>query len=524
MAEKRYLAHRAEDGREQSVLEHLRRTAAMSSKFAAAFGAGPQGELAGLAHDIGKYSEAFQRRLEGSADRVDHSTAGAVECVKLGQVTAAFAVAGHHGGLPDGGAQGDDKEKGSFHGRMRRAVEGKLEPCEAWREELSLPSPPQPFIDPGDTAEGMFFTRMLYSCLVDADYLDTEEFMSKGGVQRPVGEPIEKLEEKLLDYISGWFPPTTALNESRCAILRQCLEQGESCAPGLFTLTVPTGGGKTVASLAFALSHARAKGLKRVIYVVPYTSIIEQNAGVFRKILGEKNVLEHHSGVQYDPEGESTPQTVLMSRATENWDVPLVVTTAVQFFESLFSNRPSQCRKLHNLAGSVVIFDEAQMLPIPYLRPCVYAISQLVAHYKVSAVLCTATQPALDGLFREFIPGQAIKELCPPELRNREVFRRVSFRRAGTLSLQELAGEISAQEQALCIVNSRKTAHELYRLLPSEGSYHLSTLMYPAHRKAVLKEIRERLRWYKLPCGIHFSDRGGSGCGFPRSIQGDGGA
>ena len=234
MAEKRYLAHRAEDGREQSVLEHLRRTAAMSSKFAAAFGAGPQGELAGLAHDIGKYSEAFQRRLEGSADRVDHSTAGAVECVKLGQVTAAFAVAGHHGGLPDGGAQGDDKEKGSFHGRMRRAVEGKLEPCEAWREELSLPSPPQPFIDPGDTAEGMFFTRMLYSCLVDADFLDTETFMDGRGRDHN-DTSMEQLWDRIQGYISGWFPPKGELNRQRCKILEQCIQEGEAQLPGLFS-------------------------------------------------------------------------------------------------------------------------------------------------------------------------------------------------------------------------------------------------------------------------------------------------
>ena len=176
---------------------------------------------------------------------------------------------------------------------------------------------------------------------------------------------MEDLEKKLQSHISGWFPPQNELNRERCAVLRCCLDQGAAQKPGLFTLTIPTGGGKTVASLAFALCHARAHGLRRVIYVIPYTSIIEQSAQVFRDILGDKNVLEHHSGVLYDIEDEARPDNARLARATENWDMPVVVTTAVQFFESLFGSRSSQCRKLHNLAQRVIFFDEAQMLPIP---------------------------------------------------------------------------------------------------------------------------------------------------------------
>ncbi len=494
-----HLAHISEDGRQQTVLEHLNGTAALCASFAAAFGAAEQGRLAGLAHDIGKYSDAFQRRLLENGPKVDHSAAGAYECFRLGQPYAAFAVAGHHTGLPDGGGRGDTPSFGTFWGRINGADNGALEPYGAWQSQVSLPSlSPAPF---PTQSEGMFFTRMLYSCLVDADYLDTEGFMAGQAREQGIGETMDALERKLLAHISDWFPPKTPLNEQRCAILNRCLEQGQTQTPGLYTLTVPTGGGKTVASLAFALRHARAHGLRRVIYVIPYTAIIEQNAQVFRKILGEENVLEHHSGVLYDPEDATDPNQIRLAHATENWDMPVIVTTAVQFFESLFAARSSRCRKLHNLANSVIIFDEAQMLPVPYLRPCVFAISQLVKHYGVCAVLCTATQPSLEPLFQEFLPGRSSVELCPPETYQNELFRRVTFRREGTLDNGELARRLNESPQALCIVNRKKTAQEIFQLLDGEGIFHLSTLMCPAHRKAVLEEICYRLD-HGLPCRV----------------------
>ena len=484
-----YLAHIAQDGREQTVLEHLTGTAELAAEFGASFGGEKQASLAGLAHDIGKYSAAFQRRLRGGP-RVDHSTAGAFACQKIGQPLAAFAVAGHHGGLPDGGGKGDSEDAPTFYGRMAQASRGKLEPCDAWHRELSLPAPPRPAMTDG--AELMFYTRMLYSCLVDADFLDTETFMTERF--RPRGGPsMDALWERLRQYISGWFPPKAELNRQRCAILEQCITEGEQSEPGLFTLTVPTGGGKTVASLAFALAHAKAHGLRRVIYVIPYTSIIEQTAKVFRDILGEEAVLEHHSNVLYDAEDEAGPETLRLMQATENWDMPVIVTTAVQFFESLYACRSSQCRKLHNIAGSVVVFDEAQMLPLSYLRPCVHAISQLVKHYHVSALLCTATQPALEPLFREFLPGQLPRELCPPGTFRQEAFRRVTFRQAGKLTWDGLAEQLNSSQQVLCIVNARKSAQEIFSRLKGDGCFHLSTLMYPAHRQAKLEEIRARL-------------------------------
>ena len=501
----KYLSHRSEDGQEETILQHLQETAEMAAQFAAPFGAEEQARLAGMLHDIGKYSDAFQRRLNGSPERVDHATAGAWECAKAKQPFAAFAIAGHHGGLPNGGSKTDNVDQSTLHGRMNRAGKNLLEPYGHWQEELPAPplrAAPPAFLASGRSSPGdlMFFIRMLYSCLVDADFLCTERFMA--GRSRDTSAPsMEALEDLLNEKTAGWFPPKTQLNEQRCAILQRCRTEGRARTPGLFTLTVPTGGGKTIASLAFALAHARKNHLRRIIYVIPYTSIIEQNAQVFRDYLGENAVLEHHSGVLYDIDGEASPEKIHMAQATENWDMPVVVTTAVQFFESLFANRSAKCRKLHNLADSVIIFDEAQMTPIPYLRPCIYAISQLVSHYGASAVLCTATQPALGPLFREFLPGQEAVELCPPEIYDGSIFRRTSFRVEGKLSWDELSRRLNDLPQVLCIVNSRKAAQEIFSRLEGEGSFHLSTLMYPAHRQAVLKRIRQRLK-AGLPCRV----------------------
>lgn len=496
-----YLAHLTEDGRTQTILEHLKGTASLCSAFAAAFDAEAQGQLAGMAHDIGKYSAAFQRRLHGGP-KVDHASAGAFECLKARQLPAAFVISGHHGGLPDGGGRGDAAGTGTFWGRINRASQGRLEDYHAWQREFSLPHANTPAFA-GTRLEGMFFTRMLFSCLVDADYTDTGAFMDNSPYLPASSSSMEELWRRLETYVSGWFPPKGALNMQRCAILEQCMSAGAQYGPGLFTLTVPTGGGKTVASLSFALAQAKARRMKRIVYVIPYTSIIEQTAQIFREILGDENVLEFHSGVQFDQQEDdaSSPETAPLTRSVETWDVPVIVTTAVQFFESLYACRPSKCRKLHNLAQSVLIFDEAQMLPLPYLRPCVWAIAQLVRHYGASAVLCTATQPALDPIFQEFAPEIPIREICPMAEAHWESFRRVSFQQAGTLSWMDLAARLQQQEQVLCVVNTRRAAREVFHQLSGSGNFHLSTLMYPAHRKRILDEIRRRLR-DGLPCRV----------------------
>lgn len=491
------LAHLSSDReRTQTVQEHLEGTAKLAADFAQPFGGESQARLAGLLHDIGKYSRQFQQRLAGGP-KVDHSTAGAKVAYSLHQPEVAFVVAGHHGGLPDGGGKSDPPDAPTLLGRCKKAVP----PCEDWRKEIALPDAHRPAL-PKDNFSTSFYIRMLYSCLVDADYLETETFMNGTPADRGAGESLDVLLSRLQAYVAPWWNSATALNRKRCEILRRCFEQGETAAPGLFTLTVPTGGGKTVSSLAFALTHAVAHQKRRVIYVIPYTSIIDQTASVFTRILGEENVLEYHSGSEValadlDTDGVPSPKVL----ATENWDAPVIVTTAVQFFESLFANRSSRCRKLHNLADSVVIFDEAQTLPVPFLRPCVAAIGQLVRYYGVTAVLCTATQPALGPLFAELAPGLSLREIMEDPAGLYAFFRRTTLQQAGELTEETLAGQLSSVEQVLCVVNRRGTAQRLFGILPREGRYCLTTLLCPADRKRLLAEIRTRLQT-GAPCRV----------------------
>lgn len=487
----KYLAHISEDKtREQTILEHLEGTAKLSGEFAKSFGYEDWGYCVGKLHDIGKYSEKFQKRIHGSDIRVDHATAGAQVCKELGGIYMLFAycIAGHHAGLPDTGESADMGDSATLMGRMKK----RLEEYREYEKEVAIPelkTPPfsiQNNTDPSFTIG--FLIRMLYSCLVDADYLDTEKFMSDGTANRESGDEISVLWRRLQRHISDWMgnQDRNTINGRRTEILKACME-GALSTKGLFRLTVPTGGGKTVASLAFALRHALEQGLERVIYVIPYTSIIEQNAKVFQDILGHENVLEHHCNVDY----ASTKELKPMQLAIENWDKPIVVTTNVQFFESLFSNKSSKCRKLHNIANSVIIFDEAQMLPSDYLKPCIQAIEELIRHYKCSVVLCTATQPALGKLFSEDITYQ---ELCPRVEEQFRFFKRSAIESLGKISEETLLERLRTEHQALCIVNTKKSAQKLYQEMSEEGVYHLSTLMYPVHRKAVLKKIRARLK------------------------------
>lgn len=451
----------------------------------------------GRLHDIGKYSDAFQRRIRGSSERVDHSTAGAtVAMEEYRNIPAAFCIAGHHSGLPDlGSKRSDTPDSSTFCGKMSRKVGQDIEDFEAFRSEVNVTAPPaipQKFL--ADAQSQMFFIRMLYSCLVDADYLDTEAFMTYGQIKRGNEISLVQLQERLEEYIASWWDAQNGLNQKRCEILKTCIEVGGQ-GSGLFTLTVPTGGGKTVSSMALALRQALVNKLRRIIYVIPYTSIIEQTQAVFEKIFGKENVVAHYANVEYST--DETAGTELRSPylATENWDAPIILARAVQFFESLYANRPTRCRKLHNIVNSVIIFDEAQMLPVPYLKP-----SQLVRNYGCSALLCTATQPALNPLFEEQL-SQKPQEICTQVSELHTFFQRVLFRTVGKSSDEELAERLRNEMQVLCIVNSRKQAQSVFAMLECENTYHLSTTMYPLHRRYVLDEIRDRLK-KGLPCRV----------------------
>lgn len=501
------IAHKDAYGNVQTIKEHLLGTARRAEKFASEFDCGEAGYLCGLLHDIGKYSEAFQCRIRNplSAGRVDHSTAGAVELQKLSKahIALGMAVAGHHSGLLDGGNKmAASAEDGTYFGRQKK----KLKDYGRWKEELSAEfSENSQVAFPGFCTEGRFgmsfFIRMIFSCLVDADYLDTEAFMEKDQVERGGYDSLETLQCRFEKYTARWLETkvtgvdvSARLGKYRNSILRECMERGERYFRGLYTLTVPTGGGKTTASVGFALKHACRHGLKRIIYVIPYTSVIDQTAAVFEKIFGQENVLEHHSGILYDME-ENQEQDVNCRKAlaVENWDAPIVVTTAVQFFESLFGNRSAKCRKLHNIANSVIIFDEAQTLPIPYLDPCVAAMSQLVQNYRSSVILCTATQPALEEKFQACLSNVEIREICSDMKEMAGLFKRNRIENLDLLSAEELKRRLRGQKQVLCIVNRRKTAQDLYEDLEGEGAFCLTTLLCPLDRKAKFAQIKRRL-------------------------------
>lgn len=482
----------------QRLEEHLEGVARQAEEFAAVFGAGAWGWSAGLAHDAGKATDVFQARLEGKPDRVDHSTFGARlardHAGQLGLLLA-YVIAGHHGGLPDGGDQETE-----LHHRLKY---GKVPKDAKLLAGLELPGNfTLPFTLAKDRAgfSLSFFTRMVFSCLVDADFLDTEAFCSPEEAQlRPISAKaglFVGLQRKLHDCLSEKVRNTedTPVNRLRQRVLAQCREKAK-LGSRFFSLTVPTGGGKTYSSLAFALDHAVAHGLRRVIYAIPFTSIIEQNAKVFAEALGEEHVLEHHCNYKERDASEEAAYERRRGLASENWEAPVVVTTNVQFFESLFSNKPSRCRKLHNIARSVIVLDEAQAIPTEFLEPCLAVLRELVEHYGCTVVLCTATQPALDdkSSLRMALPN--VTEIIDDPLQLYRALSRTEVEFVGALSDSQLVERLSAEPRVLCILPTKPQTRAVYELQQGvEGVFHLSTNMYPEHRRRVLDEIRRRLR------------------------------
>ena len=482
------------------------------------------GYLAGLWHDLGKFAPEWQDYLtrkagadtheDEAAEKVDHATAGAKHAVQVGGTLGhllAYVISGHHSGLLDA-----TSERACLEKRLAKAVYPPIGASPALLQR-PIPKLPRAVSDPLLTDDGptvtMLFTRLLFSALVDADFLATEAFMNpeQSCLRSSASAPLLPRMADLLDqHLAGLFiqsdvPPgaevpgqrmsRALVDRARADVLAACREKAAE-RPGLFSLTVPTGGGKTLSSLAFALRHALAHGQQRVIYVIPFTSIIEQNAtvfeGVFRELVREGEgpvVLQHHSNLS--PRWETTRSRL----AAENWDAPLIVTTAVQFYESLHAARTSGCRKLHHIANAVVILDEAQCLPVEYLRPCLDLLRELTIRHHTTAVLCTATQPEV-GWSEDFSIGlKDVREIVPDREALYTTLRRVKVVDRGALTDETLAQEIAEQEQVLAIVNTRDHAQKLFARLPqNEGNFHLSARMCPVHRQAVLRLVRARLR------------------------------
>ncbi len=483
--------------------EHLQGVAELAARFAYAFNSQDWARLSGLWHDLGKFRDKFQRyiksvsgydaeaHIEGVPGRVDHSTAGAILAIeKLGTQgrILAYLIAGHHAGLPDWSG-----EASSLYQRLEDGkAKGYLQEALHAEPDSGLLDQPSPTTFPPKDGSLALWVRMLFSCLVDADFLDTEAFMDERKQALRTDYPaLTELLPAFDDFMDtkATNATDTSVNRIRADVLRQCREKAV-LPSGLFSLTVPTGGGKTLSSMAFALNHAVHHGKNRVIYVIPYTSILEQTANIFREMFGEENVIEHHSNL--DPDKEDSRSRL----ATENWDAPIIVTTNVQFFESLFAAKTSRCRKLHNIVNSVVVLDEAQLLPPEFLAPILHVMQDLSHNYKVSFVLSTATQPAFSP--RPKFAG--LKDVCElmddpgqlyADLKRVETELPDDFNASRTW--ESVASELQKYESVLCIVNSRKDCRELHALMPKD-TIHLSALMCGQHRSEVIADIKQRLK------------------------------
>lgn len=496
----------------QPLEEHLENTAVRCRHFAEQFKAGALGELAGRFHDLGKGSLEFQAYLRHANDiedefsayfnsrwKRDHATFGARHLYSLSKQTGkllGYCIAGHHCGLQN---WADGSQNSGLSSRLEdRPLKKVLFPFE---QNPAIPSLPPLHIDRNLSGfQLQFLIRMLFSCLIDADRLDTERFTDQ---KKSI---IRKNDTQLQELHSTFWKNFTALrtkatkskvNEIREQVLANCLAAAQR-KPGLFTLTVPTGGGKTLASLAFALEHAKNHSqFRRIIYVIPFTSIIEQNARVFREMIGDETVLEHHSN--FTPNEDDWKNRL----AAENWDAPVIVTTNVQFFNSFFHCKTSPCRKLHNVANAVIIFDEVQAIPVERLQPCLEVLRELTRNYGVSAVLCTATQPAI-GKSDEFKNGLELEqtEIIRDVPQLFKMLQRTRMTWLGQQSQEAIATRLRQEEQVLCVVSTRDQALTLFEQLKDDGDvFHLSALMYPLHRIRILDEIRSRLHSGR-PCRV----------------------
>ena len=524
-----HIAHIREEEKgcfvEQSIEEHCLNVARLARKLIYededSCGLKDLAYNAGLLHDFGKYRPDFQRYILAASGanpsgkvppKAPHAIVGAIEAQRLFDDpmiadTLAYCISGHHRGLYDH----NEMERRLRHGEHKRWCDA----CEKLSEKVSLGTTDCDDVDEPDDLQ--MAIRMLFSALVDADRLDTERFMTPDlsaerlrirGNYASLSTLRERLRAKTESFSSA---PDTPVNRARAYFLESCRTHGAESDPGIFTLSLPTGAGKTISSMAWALEMAIRNHHDRIIYVIPYTSIITQTAMVFREIFGEENILEHHSEVVVEQQGEDDKSDEQMSRLnflTENWDAPIILTTNVQFFESLFASKPAKCRKVHSIANSVIVMDEVQALPESFLSPILSAISTLSGAFHCSILCCSATQPVYDEALSSpddggdyYIPLDTKGDLVPREAKYFAPFDRVDYHlEPQTVTSQELAERLAAEHSVLCVVNSRKDAGQVYRALRdlpkvnADEVIHLSRSMCSAHLRRAIETIKERMR------------------------------
>lgn len=505
-----YYAHISDDGRKQTITEHLDNVSTMSEEFSTQIFK-EIASVVGKTHDIGKYAVNFQKRLNGSNAKFEHSVCGAIEFNKLLDKKNPFipliqyCVAGHHTGLPDGRCVCASENDSSLFGKLKREKNYNGDnDYSAYKDEieLSLPKAPelieilseafkisnQEFIEVYS-----FFTRYVFSCLKDADCIDTERFCNPEAERGLIGDfkaALDILNEKL-----NSFSADTPVRAARKSLQQQAFSSYAD-SENISILNMPTGSGKTLCSLKLALEKAVSSGKKRIIYVIPYTSIIEQTANELNKMFGDiLPVLQHHSNYSFDKDESELLTAEKLKKTTENWDAPLIVTTSVQFFQSLYHHKGSRLRKLHNLSDAVIIFDEIHLIPIEYIQPCLRAIGYITKFLNSNVIFLSATMPNYDSLIREFMPFSKVTELITDKS-DFARFKNYTYENMGVTQLEDVVLKTDEFESSLIIVNKKRTARTVYNILQGE-KFHLSAYMTPFHRSNIIKEIRECLNNHK---------------------------
>lgn len=500
----KYYAHTREDGERQTVKAHLTGVSEKAEKFSVDL-LKPIAKKASLYHDIGKYALNFQKRLDNDKVKFSHAACGALEYKKFADKNDCFAplmeycIAGHHTGLMDGGTVADSSDSPTLSGTLKRENEYTGESdYSAYATEIEFATLTQeertPLYnellsakDPTELIERYaFFTKYVFSCLTDADFLDTEIFCNKN-VERGMSGDFKMALDKLNRELSD-MPSNTPLRQARSRIQQQAFDNSVNKSH-ISILDMPTGSGKTLCSLKLALES----GKKRIIYVIPYTSIIEQTANKFEKMFGDVlHVLQHHSNYSYDGNTEEEKKTAeKLKKTCENWDAPLIITTSVQFFQSIYHYKGSALRKLHNLRDSVIVFDEIHLIPTELLRPCLKAVGYITKYLNSEALFLSATMPDYSKLFDKFLPDVNYNKLVTDRT-NFKYFKKCEYKDIGRTTLETIAENASRCKNALIVVNTKKTAAELYYLVQGE-KYHLSANMTPAHRSRVIEVVRKKL-------------------------------